>query len=170
MMRNIYRTLYCVSTMLLMVLGSLTFAGCSTKQATTAEQTATRNQEITPQASRSGHIPIPNGRVAAAEQGTAAKKVTIKALFETPASYFGEKVQVHGEIFAIEMLGEGFIGASAIVRISPADDFSAELLRCEFPRNNPPPSTLEKEQRVTISGKVDAIEGNIVLRECSVVN
>ena len=156
--------------MLLMVLGSLTFAGCSTKQATTAEQTATRNQEITPQASRSGHTPTArNGRVAATEQGTAAE-VTIKALFETPASYLGEKVQVHGEIFAIEMLGEGFIGASAIVRISPADDFSAELLRCEFSRNNPPPSTLEKGQRVTISGKVDAIEGNIVLRECSVVN
>jgi hypothetical protein len=153
-----------------MVLGSLTFAGCSTKQATTAEQTATRNQEITPQASRSGHTPTASGRVAATEQGTAAKEVTIKALFETPASYLGEKVQVHGEIFAIEMLGEGFIGASAIVRISPADDFSAELLRCEFSRNNPPPSTLEKGQRVTISGKVDAIEGNIVLRECSVVN
>lgn len=156
--------------MLLVTFVSLMLTGCSTKQAATEEQTATRNEEITPPASHSGHQLIRHGGLPIAEQATAAKKVTIKALFETPASYFGEKVQVHGEIFSIEMLGEGFIGASAIVRISPADDFSAELLRCEFSRNNPPPSTLEKGQQVTISGKVDAIEENIVLRECSVVN
>lgn len=99
----------------------------------------------------------------------AAERVTIKALFETPESYFGKKVQVHGEIYTIETLGEGFVGTSAIVRISPADDFSAELLRCEFSRNNPPPPTLEKGQHVTILGKVDAIEGNILLRDCSVL-
>lgn len=105
-----------------------------------------------------------------AKQVAAAERVTIKTLFEMPESYFGKKVQVHGEIYTIETLGEGFVGTSAIVRISPADDFSAELLRCEFSRNNPPPSTLEKGQQVTILGKVDVIEGNILIRDCSVLN
>ena len=176
-MRNTYRTLYFVSAILLVVFGSLVLTGCTAKQAATeqqtatTEQTATREQETPGDRSASGHLPNISEEAADIQRKIAAtKKVTIKELLGTPASYLGEEVQVYAEIYKIEMLPEGTIGASAIVRISPPDDFSAEVLKCEFPQGRPPASTLEEGQRVTIFGKVDAIEGTMLLRNCFILN
>ena len=170
-MRNTYRTLYFVSAILLVTFGSLVLTGCTAKQAATEQQTAATEQDTSGHKSASGHFPNLNvGAPDIQRKIAATKKVTIKELLGTPASYLGEEVQVYAEIYKIEMLPEGTIGASAIVRISPPDDFSAEVLKCEFPQGRPPASTLEEGQRVTIFGKVDAIEGTILLRNCFILN
>ncbi len=133
-MRNIYRTIYFTLTILFIVLGSLTFTGCGSKQ-------------------------VP-----------ADLSVTIEILLASPDSYIGERVKVYGDVYTIEIAGGSVVGKSVIVRISPPDENSVELLKCEFARNSPPPPTLKVGQLVTISGKVDVVEAVVLLRECSIVN
>ena len=143
-----------IPAILLIAFGSLTtFTGCGAKQTTSGQQET-----------GSGKMPAANKQAAAAEE------VTIQALTRTPQTHLGKKIRVDGEIYKIEILGEAFLGASAYVFISPPDGVSAEVLKCEFAHGNPPPSTLKEKQRVMIFGKVDAAEGMILLRECSIIN
>ena len=110
------------------------------------------------------------GAKQATKQVAAAEQITLQALVRTPRPHLGKKIRVHGEIYKIEILGEAFLGASAYVFISPPDGVSAEVLKCEFAQGNPPPSTLKEKQQVMIFGKVDTVEGMVLLRECSIVN
>lgn len=102
--------------------------------------------------------------------GCATEALTIESLLASPDSYIGKKVEIYGDVYTIEISGGGVIGKSVIVRISSPDDTSVKILKCEFPRDNPPPPTLKEGQLVTISGTVDIVEAVVILRECSIIN
>ena len=94
----------------------------------------------------------------------------IESLLASPDSYMGKWVEVYGDVYRIEIAGSGVVGKSITVHISPPNETSVELLKCEFDRNSPPPPTLKEGQLVTILGRIDIIEAVVWLRECSVVN
>ena len=133
-MTNTYQIVYFTLAILFLVLGSLTFTGCGSKE-----------------------VPVD-------------PSITIEVLFASPDSYIGKRVEVYGDVYTIEIAGGGVVGKSIIVRISPPDETSVELLKCEFDRDSPPPPTLKEGQFVTISGRVDIVEAVVLLRECSIVN
>ena len=90
--------------------------------------------------------------------------VAIEGLLAFPDSYADTTVEVYGEVYTIENDTE----TSVIVRVSPPDAASVQLLQCEFFSNDLPLSTLKPGQFVTIIGRVDIVEAVVFLRECKV--
>ena len=86
--------------------------------------------------------------------------IPLPSLVVSPDQYRGDKVEVLGQIVTVGSEDTSFLvllmnGKSSII--------------CEFPTiNQAPPSQLEEEQWVTISGKVDILAGITLLRECEV--
>lgn len=99
-----------------------------------------------------------------------AKQMGIETLVASPESHLGKHVKVYGDIYTIEIPGGGVIGKSITLRLSPTNEASVQLLKCEFARDKPPPHTLREGQFVTICGKVDIIDGEAWIRECRVIN
>ena len=96
--------------------------------------------------------------------GAKQQSVAIEGLLAFPDSYVDTTVEVYGEVYTIENDTE----TSVIVRISPPDEASVQLLQCEFFSNDLPLSTLKSGQFVTIIGQVDIVEAVVFLRECKV--
>ena len=93
--------------------------------------------------------------------------VDIDQLIVTPESYVGSKVKVSGEIYDIVREGGSVIGKS--FTISLTSQTRPELLKCEFARGkDSPPHHLRDGQWVTITGIVDIVQGETMLRECRV--
>ena len=93
--------------------------------------------------------------------------VDIDQLIITPESYVGSKVKVSGEIYDIVREGGTVIGKSFTISLTFPE--RAELLKCEFQRDKEsPPHHLRDGQWVTIIGVVDIVQGETLLRECSV--
>ena len=95
------------------------------------------------------------------------KMVDIDQLIVTPESYVGSEVTVSGEIYDIVREGGSVIGKS--FTISLTSQTRVELLKCEFERGKEsPPHHLRDGQWVTITGVVDVVQGETMLRRCRV--
>ena len=121
------------------MLGSLTLTGCGTKQ---QSETGASPKDV-----------------------SSFQNIPIETLLASPDVYVERRVAVEGEVYTI---GDA-VGGSVIVRISPPDQTSVQLLKCEFLPNALSRSTLEKGQFVTIIGTVDIVEGVVFLRECNLM-
>ena len=99
--------------------------------------------------------------------GCAPKMVDIDQLIVTPKPYIGSEVRVSGEIYDIVREGGSVIGKS--FTISLTSQTRVELLKCEFERGKEsPPDYLRDGQWVTITGVVDVVQGETMLRKCRV--
>ena len=105
-----------------------------------------------------GNVPI---------SGCAPKMVDMDQLIVAPEPYIGSEVRVSGEIYDIVREGGSVIGKS--FTISLTSQTRAELLKCEFDRGKEsPPHHLRDGQWVTITGVVDVVQGETMLRRCRV--
>ena len=149
-MRNTYQgTIYFILAIFFITLGSLTLTGCGAKQTGATEPSVS-----------DGLPPIGEDT----DERPFFESVPIEALLASPDSYVDKTVEVYGEVYTI---GDA-VGTSVTVRISPPDEASVLLLKCEFLSNDLPPSTLKEGRLVTITGKVDIVEAVVFLRECKV--
>lgn len=99
--------------------------------------------------------------------GCSVPLMDIDQLIVSPEPYVGSRVKVSGEIYDIVREGGEVIGKS--FTISLTSQTRSELLNCEFARGkNSPPHHLRDGQWVTISGVVDIVQGNTLLRECRI--
>ena len=93
--------------------------------------------------------------------------VSVDRLISTPEAHIGSTVKVSGEIYDIVREGGSVIGKS--FTISLTSQTRMELLKCEFQRGkNSPPHNLRDGQWVTITGVVDVVQGETILRRCRV--
>lgn len=149
-MRNTYQAItYFTLAIFCITLGSLTLTGCGAKQ-TSATQSSVPDR-LSPIGQDINAL-------------SSFESVAIETLLASPDSYVDKTVKVYGEVYTI---GDG-VGTSVTVRLSPPDETSVLLLKCEFLSNDLPPSTLKKGQLATIIGKVDIVEAVVFLRECKV--
>ena len=130
-------------------MGSLTLSGCGAKQSGATQSSVPDG--LSPIGEDTDELP-------------SFESVTIEALLASPNSYVDKTVEVYGEVYTI---GDA-VGTSVTVRISPSDETSVLLLKCEFLSNDLPSSTLKEGELVTIIGKVDIVEAVVFLRECKV--
>ena len=99
--------------------------------------------------------------------GCGSKMVTIDELIVAPEPHIGSEVTVSGEIYDIVREGGSVIGKS--FTISLTSQTRVELLKCEFERGKEsPPHHLRDGQWVTITGVVDVVQGETMLRRCRV--
>lgn len=99
--------------------------------------------------------------------GCGPKMVDIDQLIVAPEPHIGSEVKVSGEIYDIVREGGSVIGKS--FTISLTSQTRVELLKCEFERGKEsPPDYLRDGQWVTITGVVDVVQGETMLRRCRV--
>ncbi len=99
--------------------------------------------------------------------GCGPKMVDMNQLIVAPEPYIGSEVRISGEIYDIVREGGSVIGKS--FTISLTSQTRAELLKCEFERGKEsPPHHLRDGQWVTITGVVDVVQGETMLRRCRV--
>ena len=99
--------------------------------------------------------------------GCAQKLVSIDELIVAPEPYLGKEVTISGEIYDIEREGGSVIGKSFTIQLTSPT--RAELLKCEFERGkDSPPHYLRDGQLVRITGTVDIVQGETILRKCQV--
>ena len=99
--------------------------------------------------------------------GCGPKMVGIDQLIVAPEPHLGSEVKVSGEIYDIVREGGSVIGKS--FTISLTSETRMELLKCEFERGKEsPPHHLRDGQWVTITGIVDVVQGETMLRRCRI--
>jgi hypothetical protein len=99
--------------------------------------------------------------------GCGPKMVDIDQLIVAPEPHIGSEVKVSGEIYDIVREGGSVIGKS--FTISLTSKTGVELLKCEFERGKEsPPHHLRDGQWVTVTGVVDVVRGETILRRCQI--
>lgn len=99
--------------------------------------------------------------------GCGPKMVGIDQLIVTPEPHLGSEVKVSGEIYDIVREGGSVIGKSFTISLTTENRM--ELLKCEFERGKEsPPHHLRDGQWVTITGIVDVVQGETMLRRCRI--
>ena len=171
-MKNTYRAIiYFTLAILFITLGSLTLTGCGAKETGATESSVPGG--LPPMGKDTDEPPQDREPTRTSRQETVGEdtdeppsfeSVTIEALLASPDSHIDKTVEVHGEVYSI---GDA-VGRRVTVGLSPLDETSVLLLKCEFLSNDLPSSTLKKGQSVTIIGSVDILEGAVFLRKCKV--
>ena len=99
--------------------------------------------------------------------GCGTKIVGIDQLIVAPEPHLGSEVTVSGEIYDIVREGGSVIGKSFTIHLTA--ETRMELLKCEFERGKvSPPHHLRDGQWVTITGVVDVVQGETMLRRCRI--
>ena len=150
-MQNFHRKT-CSGLIVLLIVVGITLAGCAARENTSVSK-GTGNVEW-PTSSGKGDAKID------ADAGIKNALASMQQLIHTPAPYFGNTVEISGEVYDTETFR-----TSIIVRLT--DRKIAELLACEFSIEKPPPD-LKVGQQVTVIGRVDIIRDVVLLRECRI--